>query len=249
MGWVIAALAIAAGAAADTPEPGAFFNEFAERRDAIDSLTADFVQTTVTPDEEIVSTGTLTYTRPKRLIFRYDDPPLHYMIDGLRVFEYDAELEQIQIYQLEDRPESEAFYLGFESDGDRLREAYDVRAIPPTDPGRHAVAVEFLPKPHPEGEQPYFQKVRLQLSKGEFLPSEILIVNDEESHTTFQISNFRVNEPLTPEQTHIVVPAGTTVVDNDEFVGTTDAEFTPFPAMDPDRAEETADPVGVEDLP
>ena len=137
MSWTAALLVCLAAAGQTTPAE--FFAEFSARRDATEALQASFVQTTITPDETIVSRGTLVYTKPKRLIFRYEDPPLEYMIDGLRVYEYDPDIEQIQIFELEDRPESEAFYLGFESNADRLQEAYSVRVLPPDDATRHAL--------------------------------------------------------------------------------------------------------------
>lgn len=240
-------MAWAVGAAAEAPSLDEFFGEFARQRDAVATLQADFVQTTVTPDEVTVSEGTLVYARPKRLIFRYADPPLVYMIDGLNVYEYDAELEQLQIFKLEDRPESEAFYLGFETDPARLQEAYNVRILPPDDPAKHALAIEFSPKPPEtdEGEEPYFQRVVLQLSKGQLLPSEILIVNDAESHTSFSISNFRINEPLPPELSHVEVPEGTTIVENDEYAG----EVGPGGAMFPRANTPARSGVESDDLP
>lgn len=241
--WAALVLAWPPGAAADPPTVEAFFEDFAGRRDAIQTLRADFVQTTVTPDEMVVSEGTLIYAKPKRLIFRYDDPPLVYMIDGLRVYEYDADLEQIQIYQLEDRPESEAFYLGFETDADRLQKAYDVRVLPPDDASKHALGIEFTPKPSDDDSETYFERVVLQLSQGELLPSEILIVNDAESHTSFSVTNFRINEPMSPEMTHVVTPEGTTIVENDEYAGDVGTGGMMFPreAADEPAAVETED--------
>jgi outer membrane lipoprotein-sorting protein len=229
MFWTAALLALAA-AAGQTKTPAEFFDEFSARRDATTSLQARFVQTTTSPDEVVVSEGTLVYTKPKRLIFRYSDPPLVYMIDGLRVYEFDPDIEQVQIYDLEDRPESEAFYLGFETDALRLQEAYNVRVLPPDDPARHALAVEFTPKPRDDGEEPFFRSVLIQLVKGDLLPSTILIVNDEESSTSFTIAEYSLNAELPESTTHVTVPEGTTIVDNGEYVGEAPTGGAQFPS-------------------
>jgi outer membrane lipoprotein-sorting protein len=213
-----AALIWASAAVAQTPPPSApeFIAEFTKQRDAVETLRAGFVQTTTNPDETVVSKGTLIYTRPKRLIFRYADPPLVYMIDGLRVYEYDPGISQIEIMDLEDRPESEAFYLGFESNVDRLQKAYEIHVLPPADAEKYALAVEFVPRPRDDGEEPYFQRVRLQLRKKDYLPAEILIVNDDESQTSFTVTDFAANEKLPEELSRVRVPEGTAIVENNE---------------------------------
>ncbi len=235
LAWLVA-FALWAKAQEEQEPVTDFFKNFAESRNAIDLLEATFVQTTVTPDEIIVSEGQIVYVRPKRLIFRYDDPPLVYMIDALRAYEYDPELEQVQIFELEDRPESEAFYLGFENNAERLQEAYNVRFLPASDPSRHAVALEFEPKTDDEDEA-YFEKVILQLRRGDFLPAEIRIVNDEESHVEFRVSDFTINGQPDPQKTHMTLPEGTVIVDNDRYAGEVGPEGLQLPRADEGRVE------------
>ncbi len=230
------ALVLAVYGQAGEPSVMEFFTTFAERRNAIELLEAAFIQTTVTPDETIVSEGRIVYVRPKRLIFRYADPPLVYMIDKLRAYEYDPEFEQLQIFDLEDRPESEAFYLGFESNAARLQEAYNVRLIAPRDASLYALALEFEPKENDEDEG-YFQKVTLQLRKGDFLPAEILITNDEESHVEFKISDFKLNGEPDAEKTHLSLPEGTVIADNDRYAGTVGPEGLQLPSVAEDWVE------------
>lgn len=241
MSWSAALLAFIAAAGQATPAE--FFDEFTARRDATEALLASFVQTTITPDETVVSRGSLVYTKPKRLIFRYEDPPLEYMIDGLRVYEYDPDIEQIQIFDLEDRPESEAFYLGFESNVERLQEAYEVRVLPTDDATRHALGVEFTPKPRDDGEDPYFQRVVIQLAKGDLLPSTILIVNDEESSTSFSVTQYNLNPDLPESASHVSVPEGTTIVDDTGLTeaGPGGASFPPATTPAPQGQVESED--------
>lgn len=235
LAWLVA-LAVWANAEAEEKEASLveFFATFAERRNTIDLLEAAFVQTTVTPDEIVVSEGQIVYVRPKRLIFRYDDQ-LVYMIDALRAYEYDPELEQVQIFDLEDRPESEAFYLGFENNVERLQEAYNVRLLPPSDPSRYAFALEFEPKA--DDDEAYFGKVTLQLRHGDFLPAEIRIINDEESHVEFIVSDFIINGSPDPEKTHITLPEDTVIVDNDNYAGTVGPEGLRLPREDDSLVE------------
>lgn len=214
-----AALMWMSAAAGQTPAPDTFYAEFAKHRDAIESMRAEFVQTTTNPDETDTATGKLIYTRPKRLLFRYADPALDYMIDGLRAYEYDPDIAQLTIYDIEDKPESEAFYLGFESNADRLKQAYDIYTMAPDDPNTHVLAVEFVPKPKEDGEAPLFERVRLQLRKPDMLPSKILIINDEESRTEFTVTNFGINEQMPEHLDELKVPEGTVIVENDEYVG------------------------------
>lgn len=224
----IIALAMWAKAQNDAASAADFFTDFAKSRDGIQMLEAAFVQTIVTPDDIEVSEGRIVYARPKRLIFRYSDPELVYMIDMLRAYDYDPELEQLQIYDLEDRPESEAFYLGFENNARRLQEAYTMRLLPPKDPELYAFTLEFVPKDD-DREEAYFQKITLQLRKGDFLPAEIYIVNDEESHVEFKISDFKINGDPDPRKTHIHLPEGTVIVDNDVYTGTVGADGLSLP--------------------
>lgn len=230
------ALAFWANAEDEARSVADFFADFAEQRNAIHLLEAGFVQTTVTPDEVVVSEGRIVYSQPKRLIFRYNDPELVYMIDRLRAYEYDPELEQLQIFDLEDQPESEAFYLGFDNNAQRLQDAYTVRLFPPKDPEIYAFALEFVPKENGE-EEAYFQKITLQLRKLDFLPAEIYIVNDEESHVEFKISDFKLNGEPDPKKTHIFLPEGTEIYDNDVYTGTVGAQGLLLPRPIENRVE------------
>ena len=235
LAWTLV-LAVCANAEGGDASLMEFFTTFSESRNAIQLLEAAFVQTTVTPDETIVSEGRIVYARPKRLIFRYDDPPLVYMIDMLRAYEYDPELEQLQIFDLEDRPESEAFYLGFEHNAERLQEAYNVRLLPPRDASLYALALEFEPKEE-DADEGYFEKITLQLRKGDYLPAEILIINDKESHVEFKVSDFKLNGEPDADKTHIFLPEGTVIVDNDVYAGTVGPEGLQLPRPEEGRVE------------
>jgi outer membrane lipoprotein-sorting protein len=221
-----------------------FFDTFAENRDAIKSFQAQFTQDTITPDEVITSTGTIIYTNPKRLVFRYDDPELIYIIAGQRFYDYDPELEQLQIFKIEDRPEAEAFFLGLSDDTDRLQEAYTIKILPPIDPERGGVGLLLLPQPR-EGEEPLFERIVLQLDPEHFLPSQIHIVSDEESEVLYALDEFVINGPLDIEKTHMLLPEGTDIIADDEFIETVGPGGKRMPEAD---TTETALPEPVQEF-
>lgn len=238
-------LALVAGASATVyaqkdSDVAAFFDQFTANRNDIVQLEAKFVQTTVTPDETTTSTGAIIYARTgsssegvqgKRLVFRYDDPPLEYMIDGLTAYEYDPELKQIQIYELEDRPEAEAFYLGFDSNTDRLMQAYSVQLQPPAESNPGGTAVALVPK-DPDSEDALFEMVVLQLRPSDLLPIQIHIINSSDSDTSYAVSDFEVSRDLDPSKITIHVPEGTAIVDQDEYAGEAPEGGTTFPLPD-----------------
>ena len=192
-----------------------FLSEFTKTRNELQTLRATFTQTTITPDEEIVSTGTILYTNPKRILFRYDDPELHYLVDGLHAYEYDAELQQLQIFEMEDRPEVEALFLGFENNTKRLREAYRMRIVP-AEPGQKGITLELQPK-DPDSESAFFETLTLHLREPDFLPESIHIRNDAESSVLYAVGDFALNVSLDPNEARLFLPEGTVIIRNDEY--------------------------------
>lgn len=197
-----------------------FFALFAKKRDEIRVMTARFRQTTVTPDDIVISEGTITYANPKRLVLRYADPEMVFLNDGARLYQYDSETRQLEIYDIGDRPEAEAFFLGFESDPAKLNEAYTVNIHPRSSESGVAFVVELKPK---DAEEALFQRVILSLRPGDLLPIEIVIVNDETSEVSYKLDGFEVNGKLDPRATQIFLPEGTMILDNEEYVETVGA--------------------------
>ena len=141
--WMLmAGIALASLGQQPVPDAQEVLRLLSEGREQLTTLEADFKQVTMTDDEDIKSTGTITYVKPKRIIFRYAEPPIEYMIDKNHAYEFDAELEQILIFNIEGRPEAEAFFLGLESNTELLQKSYTIRALPPENAERDAVAVD-----------------------------------------------------------------------------------------------------------
>ena len=100
--------------------------------------------------------------------------------------------------------------------------------MPPEDPETNAAAIELIPIAV-EDREPMFEKVTLQLRKGDYLPTKIDIINSESSSVRFTISNFTINQPLDKKRTHVFTPDLTDVVLNDEAIEVTGEEGAYFP--------------------
>jgi outer membrane lipoprotein-sorting protein len=204
------------------------FQSVLERRDSIETLTARFHQETIAPEELIESDGSLVYINPKRILFRYDDPPLTYMIDAKRSYEYDEEMEQLLVYDLDGGPEAEAFFLGFENNTSKVMEAYAITIEPATDSTKHVFTVVLTPKEQDE-ENLIFERVYLNIDRDHFMPSQITIINDEENKVVFHIDEFEINTSLDPKLPRLSVPEGTDIIINDESVGQAGPEGQSYP--------------------
>ncbi|MBX7258130.1 MAG: outer membrane lipoprotein carrier protein LolA [Candidatus Hydrogenedentes bacterium] len=229
-------LSLAAAAQETAPAPAeeakpavapvaAFLAEFAEKREHIQGLTARFLQENVTEDETTPSTGEIVYAKPRRILFRYADPSVTYLIEGLRVYEYDEQLEQVQIFDLGDDPQAEALFLGFDSDTTRLKEAYEIALGEPEKPDCGKKGLELTPRLKPDAGQsdtvtPLFNKVRLTLREGDYLPCFIHVFNDDDSEVRISVSDISVNSTATPMPVELLLPEGTRIIENEESVKT-----------------------------
>ncbi len=194
-----------------------FFEEFARKRDGIETLRASFSQETTVPEDTLHDQGTIIYKKPKRVVFRYEPPQPTYLIDADRAYEYSPDIQQIQIYALEDNPQTEIFFLGFDDDTERLREGYDVELVKPDNEPEGAGAIEVRPNKDDE-DTALFEQATLYLRPGDYLPYRIHIVNDKDSSVIIRVTDFELNEPLEPEDARIHLPEGTTVIVDDQLV-------------------------------
>lgn len=229
----------------------AFWADFAQKRDQVVVLEAKFTQTNTSVDEEEVSKGTLVYAKPRRIVFSYETPEKSVcLIDGLRVYEYDVEFKQVQIFNLEDDAETEALYLGFESDIARLTKAYDVEMMEPGDAFPNTKCIVLKPKPREDNSAPLFERVHLYLRDKDYLPVRIYIVNDEDSSVDIEIKDIAVNKPLEPAATQLDLPEGVRIIEDDVFVEqvgpegkrTPDSVVPKLPASEAKPAEEPKKP-------
>ncbi|HJP36575.1 MAG TPA: outer membrane lipoprotein carrier protein LolA [Gammaproteobacteria bacterium] len=222
-------------AAQTTLDLDEFFAEFAKKREGIQMLRAPFTQLSVTTDDKVTSTGHIIYARPKRIVLRYDGfedagDAMVYLTDGKVYYEYDEESRQLQSWKIEDRPGTEALFFGFSDDSARLRDAYDMFLRPPED-GGGGVELELRPLDADSGESG-FEKIVLQLRKKDLLPTKIYLVNDAESNMTIQVGVFSINRGDGSDAT-LLVPEGTEILHDDEYVETTGPEGVRVPRPNP----------------
>jgi outer membrane lipoprotein-sorting protein len=217
--WVAMLVAVAAGDA--PPSFDAFFADFAKKRDAIHSMEAHFTQKNVSPEETVDSSGTLVYVKPRRIVFRYDKPDagMTYLINDRRAYEYEPDIKQLQVFDLEKNPQTEVFFLGFEDNTDELRKAYDVEDFETGDKpvGSHGIIIRPKVK---DNEHAHFREVRLFLRDIDYLPYRIHIDNDNEAKVDISITGLVINGKLDPARTQITLAEGTKIIDNDEVVET-----------------------------
>ncbi len=223
----------------------AFFADFAEKRDGIRVLEARFSQQTVVPDEVITTQGTLLYAKPRRIVFRTEEPERVMLIDGGRGYEYEPEIQQCLVYDLEDNAQSDIFFMAFDSDTTRLRGEYDVSLFSIEDE-RGSQGILVRPKAGSSAEEA-FVEVALYLRDSDLMPYSIRIVNDEESQLIFVVTGIQVNGAPTAEDTQILLAEGTKVVINDQVSETVSAEGKRIPeALILERPEAPSGPEAVE---
>lgn len=227
----IVLLVAALSPAFSATDAAAFLQQFAERRQDIRTLTAPFKQLTITPEERLESKGVIAFRKPRRLAFRYENPGQVFLLDNLTVYDYDPELKQCQMFELEDDPQTAALFLGFEDDPARLLEAYNVAV---DDPSGGMRAIELTPKTENDDEN-YFEKIILRVDEKGMLPREIQIVNDAESEVLITIGEYRINGRLAAEQTRLDLPEGTDILKNDDFVETVGPRGKRFPEGAPEE--------------
>lgn len=234
---------VIAAAAHPPMDVNAFLAEFSKHRNSIHTLQATFTQVNVTPEEKRKITGTITYMRPRRILFHYDRPRVSYLVDGQKVYQYDVKAKQIQMIDLENDPQTEAFFLGFDDNTERLKQAYSLSLFTPQTNACGDAGLQLIPKPTKgvglKRNDEYFEKVRICLDKDRYLPCQIEIVNDKNSKVLISVSNIKINAPNAPQNLTISVPEGTSIVQGDEMLppagpgGATFPRPAPVPAIPP----------------
>jgi outer membrane lipoprotein-sorting protein len=210
----------------------AFFEEFAQKRDAIGSVQADFEQIVETPDETYTKTGQIAYKDPRQLAFRYDDPAQTLIMIDRTIYDYDVEVRQLNVQEVEDLKEAEALFLAFENNPDRLRELYDITVEnnPDTSRAECASRAIILEPKAAEAEAPgMFERSVLYLREQDFLPC-MIHVESQDTISYFYIRNYRINETMDQGALSIVLPEGVSVVYNDILVDVTTEDDVEVPA-------------------
>jgi outer membrane lipoprotein-sorting protein len=215
--------AVVALAAADPQSAfDAFFSEFAQKRDAVHVLEARFTQENITAEETVPSEGSLVYVKPRRIVFRYERPDkgVTYLIDNHKAYEFEPDIKQLQVFDLEEKTQTEIFFLGFDDNTVALRRDYDVALFNVKEAGLAPSGILIKPKAKDgaSDEKNHFLEIRLFLRENDFLPARIHIVNDEESKVVISVADYKINQKIFPANAQLTLPEGTDVFENDQKV-------------------------------
>lgn len=229
---ILAAVAIAA---ADLPTFDTFFKDFAQKRDVIENLEARFEQENVTPEEETQASGRIMYAKPRQIMFTYEKPAggATYLVDANNVYVFQPDARQLEIRNIQNTAEAEAFFLGFSENTEELRKAYDLALFEPEDSAFAKYGIVI--RPGKDAESAPFQEVKLYLRESDYLPVRIHVINDEESRVSIKVLDIKTNLPSEQVDVRIKAPQGTKVIKEDRVVETVGPEGKSFPAKDGGR--------------
>jgi outer membrane lipoprotein-sorting protein len=245
-----AILALAALAAAETPEFEAFFKEFQTKRATIHAVAANFSEESHLPEETYTAAGRLFFAQPRRLLRNTLTPDKSVLLlDGRYAYQYEEEVKQCVIHDLKDQPESRILFLGFDGDLEALRKAYDVSLFAAAGDEAREGKYGILVKPYAEDlDTALFVEARFYLRDADYLPWRIQVVHDEHTHTDLRITDYRINPALDPAETQVLLPEGTSVIENDRIVLTVGPGGKRYPESAPPPREPERPAVDVRPL-
>jgi len=221
-----AAIVSVAGAA---PDFDTFFKDFAQKRDAIQNMEAQFLQENETPEEVYEARGRIVFEKPRRIMFVYEKPSngTTYLLSDNKAYVYQPDSKQLDIRGIEASAETEAFYLGFSDNTAALREAYDVTLFEPEAADGAAAGVTLKPKK--EADSAPFKEVKLYLREQDYLPVRIHIVNDEDTQVDIRVIEIQTNVSA-GGKVRLQVPEGAKIIEDDQVVETVGAGGKAYPA-------------------
>ena len=188
-----------------------FLNNFEKQRGDVNTYSARFVQekTIALFDERKVSSGVILYKAPRQMLWKYETPDKTQMhMDGESVSFYFPDLEQIEVYGMEDNSGASHFFFAFEASADELKENFDITLGASGD--EHVNMVQFRPTSEPTASQ--LQNITLWLRKSDYLPQRILIHELSGDSTKIELSEILVNRPLSDKELKFDAPEGTEII-------------------------------------
>jgi outer membrane lipoprotein-sorting protein len=212
-------LVLAMAALSAAPDVDALFAQIAEKRAGLEVLEADFVEVSELPGDVLSTEGSLLYAKPRRIVYRTEEPSRITLVERDMGYEYEPELKQLVMYDLAEFPQIDAFFLGFHEDLPALREAYVVDTFTVLNEPSGSVGIRLKPKDDEEGDA-FFLEASIFLRDTDLLPYRIIIDNEEDTRTVININqdSLRINHQPGPERTVITVAPGTTIVRNNEVM-------------------------------
>ncbi|GAB4331663.1 MAG: hypothetical protein Kow0099_03060 [Candidatus Abyssubacteria bacterium] len=187
----------------------AFLEKLERQRQKVETFSAHFEQKkTVELFEEVkTSTGILLYKTPHQMIWKYESPDNTQMrIDRESVSFYFPQLEQIEIYPLQQGQSASYFFFAFEATARELDENFEVS---PPEQQNQLTAVQLKPKTDPLASQ--LRSITLWLAD-DYLPRRIMITEANGDTTEVTLTHVRINEPIPDKELAFDAPEGTEVI-------------------------------------
>jgi outer membrane lipoprotein-sorting protein len=188
----------------------AFFEKLDEQRKNVQSFSARFVQkkTIIFFDEQKVSTGSVLYKTPRQMLWKYETPDKTQMrIDSEAVSFYFPELEQIEIYPVEQGDKASPLFFAFEATADEIKRTFEI-AVVFADAG--LCRVELFPKA--ETMAASLKSVVLWLDESDYLPRRIMVREISGDKTEIELTDVRINEPVADKDLTFNAPEGTPII-------------------------------------
>lgn len=190
-----------------------FLRDFEEHRGGVTTYSARFVQTKTLElfGETKVSTGSVLYKAPQRIIWKYEAPDRTQMrIERESVSFYFPELEQIEIYPAAQGKDASGLFFAFEATAAQLRDNFEISLGASEE---SVCRVELEPKSQ-SGALPV-AGITLWLGRSDYLPRKILIREGSGDSTMIELSAIHVNEPIGDEEMEFDAPEGTRIIRNE----------------------------------
>lgn len=191
-----------------------FFERYKKSREKIHVLVAQFTQKTIYPDEIYTSLGKLIYIKPYQIIFHNEEPKKTVFISKEKIYEYEPEIKQLAIYDVDEEVHTDLFFLGFAEDIESVQKNYRITLIVVKDKrGKHGISI----KPLEESEDNPFEELILYLRDKDFLPYRIRIVTDKEVQSVVDFEQIDINKKIQLSDVQITIPPTTSIVENDRL--------------------------------
>ena len=176
---------------------------------AADTLSADFRQVSVAPDGEAgpVSSGRFYVSRPGRFRWEYVEPGEQIVVsDGIRLWMYDADLEQVTVRSVDDGLEGTPAMLL--SGRGRLADSF---AFGADEAAGGYDWIELLPR----SERPEFRLLRVGLADGVIGAMEV--VDSLDQITRIEFTDVVLGGDLAPELFRFEPPPGVDVIGQEDL--------------------------------
>jgi outer membrane lipoprotein carrier protein len=157
---------------------------------------------------EKTSSGTVTFEKPGKMLWRYDRPQNNRVVsDGTLMKVYEASNQQMYEQPVEKSQYPAA--LSFLTGTGKLADSFDFDVVPGDKvafPGGYALVGT------PKEPTPAYSKVLFYVDLGTSQVRRVMIIDGQGNRNRFDFVNPQFNVPIPPDTFRYVPPAGTTIV-------------------------------------